>query len=183
MVRQDTEYLRKLYLPVDELINLKFRPLFPNIAPYTKPHKTNSLKTSSLKSVVTLPFIKKVGRTIATDYIEHLKKDKECGFLYNLSSQKMIIPLNIDFDDWHVLIDPWNTKHIIDEIDAIAKQCRCDSPITNDITRLELLYFYTLLLNPDLTWIVVDYLARGNRFHSYLISHPKRLKPCPCTRA
>lgn len=36
-----------------------------------------------------------------------------------------------------------------------------------DATCLYLLYFFALRVNPSLNWIMVDYLANGNRYHQF----------------
>lgn len=163
----DIEYLRDKLLPIDILIKDKYRNQC-NLSNYIKPHK-------SLKNVnyVTWKLVQDYEET-ANDYIVYLiQHERTHGYLYFLRKQQMLIPLTINYNA-DLIVDPANNEDIRNKIDDIAAKFGCVNSKMYDITRLELIYFFTLLVNPNLNWITLDYLIRGNRFHSYLLGAPNR---------
>lgn len=63
-------------------------------------------------------------------------------------------------------------EKVLSRVRSTAEKFASVNTIEFDATCLYLLYFYALLVNPDLNWITVDYLANGNRYHQ----HGTRLK-------
>lgn len=167
---QDIDYLKKSKrLPTDDLID-EFRMHLKDVQKYTKYH---SIKP--FQSYVTLNLIHYVGEFYAQKYIIKLLNEQEkYGYLYHLYYKNLKIPLDIRFNSY-LILDREDSDRIIYEINKIARNFYSTNDFRYHITRLELLYFYTLLINPYLTWITLDYLVKGNRLHSYLIGSLNRL--------
>lgn len=66
---------------------------------------------------------------------------------------------------------------VMDKLDKLAMQWASKKTMVNEITRVELLYFFLLVLNPDMNWVIVDFLLQGSnrKGHAHLIAAPKRL--------
>lgn len=160
----------KLKLPVDILLEKSFRNHL-NVCKFVKFHKF-----LPFSSFVTLDLVRdEEVRRAAQDYISKLMLEKEqYGYLYFLNSKRLLIPLNLQFNA-DLAVDPENFDEIVAEIDTLARLFACPSNQIFEITRIELLYFMILLVNPKLTWIAVDHYVRGNRNHAYLIAAPNRL--------
>lgn len=170
---QDIDYLKKnKRIPTDNLID-EFRAQLKDVQKYTKFH---SIKP--FQSYVTLSLIYYVGETYAQKYIIKLLNEQEkYGYLYYLYYKNLKLPLDIKFNSYF-LLDREDSHRIIHEINKISRIFYSTNDFRYEITRLELLYFYTLLINPFLTWVALDYLVKGNRLHSFLIASPNRLKKC-----
>lgn len=162
---QDIDYLKKVKrLPTDDLIN-EFRIHLKDVQKYTKHHRFEPFQ-----SYVTLNLIHYVGEFYAKKYIIKLINEQEkYGYLYHLYNKNLKISLDISFNNYKLILDPVDSDRIIYEINKIARCFYSTNDFRYLITRLELLYFYTLLINPTLTWITLDYLIKGNKLHSYLI--------------
>lgn len=160
--------LKKLIIPVDNLMQKKYRPELGHVSKYASFHKF-----LPFTSFVTLDLVKdpKVSAA-ARDYIFKLLQDKEkYGYLYFLNSQNLLIPLNVQFNG-ELVFEMCRHNSIVEEIDKMAKQFTCSSnELFFEITRIELLYFFTMLMNPHLNWIVVDSMLRCNKNHDYLIAN------------
>lgn len=166
---QDIEYLKHQRLPTDELID-EFRKNLKDIQKYTKFHNF-----TPFQSYVTLNLIHYVGEVYVKKYIMKLLNEKEkYGYLYYLYNKNLKVPLDIKFKS-NLIIDREDSDRIIYEIDKIARIFYLPNDFRYQITRLEILYFYALLINPSLNWISLDYLLKGNELHSYLIASPSRL--------
>ena len=169
---QDTDYLNKnsrIYL--DELIDKEFKPYLKEAIKYSKPHKLKPFQ-----SYVTLDLIQYVGESFPRKYISKLINEQEkYGYLYYLYHKNLIISLRIGLEGSNLILNNKDFDEIMLEIHKIAGLFFSSNDPRYNITRLELMYFYTLLVNPGLTWISLDYLIKGNRYHSYLIASPKRL--------
>lgn len=171
----DFDTLKKNYLAIDRLIEKEYRDKL-NVCRYIKKHNFYPFT-----SLVTLELVRDAEvKRAAREYIYRLMSNKEkYGFLYFLNTQRLIVPLNLQFNG-ELVIDSLDYEAIISEIENIGKDIISQSFILREITRIELLYFYTMLVNPHLNWITLDYLVRGNRSHDYLIS-ARTLQDCPET--
>ncbi|GFY38827.1 uncharacterized protein TNIN_3521 [Trichonephila inaurata madagascariensis] len=111
----------------------------------------------------------------ARDHIYKLLQNKETyGYLYFLNAQPLLVPLHVRFNA-ELIVDSCHYREIVAEIDRLAREFACPPSTFYDITRVELLYFFTLLVKPQLNWIQVNHLLRGNTHHDYLIAHPERI--------
>lgn len=130
---------------------------------------------------VSLGLIESIGDEIAHDYIHNLVCDKETyGYLYHLANQRLLMPLSIQVNGGgDLVVDCASRDAVYKRIDSIVENFFDPGPRMFEITRLELLYFYTLIANPHLTWILVDHLLKGNQFHDYLVSAPARIRKVP----
>ena len=169
---QDIDYLKKTRrIHLDDLIDKEFRPYLKQLEKFTKCHKLKPFR-----SYVTLNLIHYVGENFAKKYISKLLNEQEkYGYLYYLHHKNLKIPLDIRLNGSDLVLDNMDFNKIMYEINKIALYFFAPGDSRFNITRLELIYFYTLLINPYLNWITIDYLVKGNRFHSYLLASPKRL--------
>lgn len=174
----DLQHLANSYLPIDKLIH-EFRLGLIGINYHKHFTKWTSNKMV-FHSYITLSFIKnpEVRKSVQSYISKLISFKKEYGYLYYLNTQKLIVPLknNLTFNPEFVF-DPANYTEITEEINSLANQFGC--PTTNstfyDITLIEILYYLTILVNPHLNWITVDFVLRGNRTHDYLISSKDRI--------
>lgn len=170
----DLQRLQNSYLPIDKLI-YEHRLALIGIDKHKLYTKYNSNKIL-FHSYITLPFIREPEiRSSINKYITTLLMREECGYLFYLNNQKLIIPLNLTFNT-ELVLDPDHHAEIKNELETLAKLFGnpCSSKIYA-IARLEILYYLTILMNPQLNWITVDYVLRGNRIHDYLISSKNRI--------
>lgn len=159
------EHLKELRLPVDDLVDQTYRKEdWGKI--YGRPHGFKP----HFRLVITLPMVQDERvRKLARDYVSKLLQDREkFGYLYFLASKKLVVPLNLQFSG-ELVIDESQFAAVRKEIEDLARGFACPYSDTYAVTCLEILYFYTMLLNPHLNWITVDYLLRGNKSHDYLI--------------
>ncbi|GFT26033.1 uncharacterized protein NPIL_17041 [Nephila pilipes] len=155
-----------LTLPNDELIeHIRSRhgldvSLFPR---YTTP--------KPFKRRITLEMVRN-GRVVqaAKEYIEHLLKNKEeLGYLYHLMKQKLFIKFDVRFNG-ELAVECARHDQVVDVIDDLAQEWACRGTLMYEITRLELLYFFILLINPEINWVIVDFLLQGTKGHAHLIA-------------
>lgn len=170
----DLQQLQNSYLPIDKLI---YEHRLSLIGVNKHKHYTKYNPNRILfHSYVTLPFVKEPEiRSSITKYITALLIREDCGYLFYLNNQKLIIPLHLHFNA-KLVLDPDKYTEIMDELTTLAKMFgnSCTSKIY-EIALLEILYYFTILMNPHLNWITVDYVLRGNQTHDYLISSKKRI--------
>jgi hypothetical protein len=165
--------LEQLLLPIDTLAENLYRShQLDNIEQkYAKPHQF----ASPFRNMITLAFVKDERvKKAAREYIYKLLEDKKkLGFLYYLNNQKLVVQLDLNFNG-ELIIESNQYEKVIEEMDEIARAFACSGTSFYEITRIEILYFYTMLLNPHLNWIYIDYLLRCNRAHDHLIASPTR---------
>lgn len=172
----DLEALRNSYLPIDKLI-YEFRISVPNIKDFEY-HTKYTPTRIVFHSYITLPFVQdpQIRKKIQMYIARIITFKKEYGYLYYLNNEKLIRPIHLHFNG-ELIIDPSDYLNIFNEINNLAKQFACPSKNYTlfKITLIEILYFLTILINPYLNWITVDYILRGNRTHDYLISFKDRV--------
>lgn len=114
-------------------------------------------------------------KNVARKYISKLLQNKEkYGYLYFLSSQRMLIPLNIRFKGIEVFVDSADYQEIVKEIDKLASEFACRNTLMYEITLLECYYFYIRLVNPHLTWLATESILNNVSSHHHLIISPDR---------
>lgn len=174
----DLQQLENSYLRIDQLIYEFRQSLFGlNLHKHYQKYNHNKI---IFHSYITLPLVtNKNVREVVQKYISELiVNKKEYGYLYFLNTQKLMIPLHLNFNA-ELVIDPINYKSIIEELHSLASlfSCPIKDNLYYEITLIEILYFLTILVNPTLNWITVDFVLRGNRTHDYLISFKDRIIP------
>ncbi|KAG8175212.1 hypothetical protein JTE90_022635 [Oedothorax gibbosus] len=89
---------------------------------------------------------------------------------------KLRVPLDVRFNG-EMAIECGRYDLIVEKLDEMARQWGKTESLVNEITRLELLYFFILVLNPDMNWITVDFMLQGTnrRGLAHLIAAPDRL--------
>lgn len=169
----DLQQLQNSYLPIDKLI-YEFRLTLIGVNKH-KQYTKDIPNKLPFHSYITLPLIREPEiRGSINKYITNLLIREDCGYLFHLSNQKLIISLHLHFNP-KLILDPENDTEIINELTTLAKLFgKCTSKIY-EIALLEILYYLTILVNPHLNWITVDYILRGNQTHDYLISSKNRI--------
>lgn len=164
------EYLRQLDLPNDQLIHYLRKQLTSKLIPTPHIHCKPYVRTITLELLKNPQVIQ-----IAKQYIDRLLKNKlEYGYLYHLKEQLMYVKLDVRFNG-EVVIECARYDQVVDIIDDLAKEWAPVNTRMYEITRLELLYFFTLLINPNLNWITVDTMLQGAKAYAHLIAAPNRL--------
>lgn len=163
--------LHQLKLPIDLLVkdiqeqfDLKTEPIKTCTSLFLKPIKLEMVKDSKFVAAV-------------IHYIDTLLKNPtEYGYLYVLWKKNMMIPLDIHFCG-ESAIEVNKHDEVVLELNNLAKKWAVENSIMYEITRLEILYFFVLILNPQLNWITVDFLLGGTRRegHAHLLADPSRL--------
>lgn len=167
----DIDVLKHSNLPIDSLIQ-SFRADL-KACQHVKFHKFHNFTSYVTLSLVSDSNVVRA----AKNYIVELIRDKEkYGILYLLNTKKLVVPLHPTFNS-ELVVDPDHFNEIVSKIDEVAKDFSCPQKTSQfyEITRIELLYFFTLLVNTHLNWIMLDHILRCNRTHDYLIAAPSRL--------
>ena len=161
---KDVELLKGCKTPNDDLIFMYRSNI--NVSPFIKIHKFQPFTSFVTLDLVTNPEIAK----LAKEYIVQLLRNKEkYGFIYHLYSKNLLLPFNIQFNG-EMIIDPQHHFRIECEIVKIAETITsCESVLFN-ITKVELLYFFTLFINIHLNYILLDHILGCNKTHSYLVA-------------
>lgn len=172
----DLQQLENSYTGVDALIN-EYRQTLGDIYKHTHMTKYNRNKII-FHSYITLELVRdqKIRKRVEQYITDLLLYKEKYGFLYFLNTQKLLIPLHLIFNG-ELVIDPSQYIEIKNEIHTLASLFSCPDKniIFYKITLIEILYFLTILVNPHLNWITVDYILRGNKTHDYIISAKDRI--------
>lgn len=171
--KMDLDLLKDIKTPNDKYISI----LRNSLTVVSKPSKI-----APFQNCITLKFIKNKHVRLAADvYIKDLLKKEVLGVLYNANKHCLIVPLNLEFNG-DMVLDVNDKNDILNEMDALAEQHFKPWDSNFEITKIELLYFFVLLLNPHLNWITVDFVLGCNRLHAYLVTSPRRkIEPSPCS--
>lgn len=162
------ERLRQLDIANDELI----RDLQQKYDLKHEPECTTSnfLNVVTLKTVTDPRFVR-----AAKEYIQLLVKDwSRYGYLYELWKHNMYLPLDVHLNA-ELVVEHNHYDPIVKELNELARNWGIETTQIFEITRLELLYFFVLILNPKCNWITIDYIVGGVRRHAHLIAAPTRL--------
>lgn len=174
----DLQKLENSFTPIDKLIH-EYRLSLLGINKHKYYTKYNSNKIL-FHSFITLSFIQdpEVRKSVQLYISRILTFKNEYGYLYHLNNQKLIVPLHLQFNA-DLIFEPEKHTEIKKELESLAKQFGCPTKNSKffEITLIEILYYLTILMNPHLNWITVDYILRGNRAHDYLISFKNRIIP------
>lgn len=167
----DIDKVLKIKTPADDLINIFRNDL--DVSKFIKFHKFKPFTSYVTLALVTDPDAIKLSKKYI---IELLRNQSKYGFLYFLNTKKLIIPLILTFNG-DLIIDPQNHYEISKVLNEIARDFACpnENEAMYEITKIELLYFFTLLVNNNLTWVTVDHILKCNKFHTYLYAAPERL--------
>lgn len=159
----DLDILKKAIRPIDKLFNL-FIYNHPNLDKYY--NKNSALKQfNNITLQLVLDF--KIG---AKNHIDTLITNSlQYGTLYYLAKQQLFNMLYIDYSTFPLIVQEERDR-IMQEIHTIALKYYKSSSIFYDITCLELLYFFALIVNPTYNWITMDYVSECNKMHQYVIS-------------
>lgn len=165
------EKLARCFLPVDVLLKelsescrreLQFVADRPGIYP---------IKRLVTLDLVTNPKIVNV----AKKYISKLLEEKEkYGYLYFLSAQRMLIPLQVRFNWSKVFVDSSDHYEIVAAMVKLADEFACKMTLLHEITAMEIYYFFIRLANPHLSWLAVESMNNCVPSHAHLIISPDR---------
>lgn len=105
-------------------------------------------------------------RRQALSHVRHVLDNlKEYGDLYRIAKENHFNTVEIDLLGFPLVC---NRYDVMEKIEEYAQTFYKKGCLEFHITCLYLLYFYALLVNPDLNWTILDYLTQGNRNHQYL---------------
>lgn len=168
------EKLSTCILPIDDLLKEMIRD-------ESLERELQFVKTCGgmypVKRLVTLDLVtnKKIAN-VARKYISKLLENKEeYGYLFFLSDQPMLIPLDVHFKGVEVFTDYANKDRIVAVMEELASEFGCKGTMLYEISLVECYYFFIRLVNPHLTWAAVDYMLNCVRLHVHLIMSPDRI--------
>lgn len=168
----DLNLLRVANLPIDCLID---QVTSKNLSEIGKTREQSGLW--SLFYDVT-PRIVQVFEREAMEHINTILKDVSLyGYLYFVADNKnhwYNAPL-FDYEQF-----PLMSKRdcVMNKIRKMAEKFFKNGTMNFHATCLYLLYFYALLVNPHINWIIVDYIANGNRYHQFGTRLTGNMKTC-----
>lgn len=159
----DLDILKKAVRPIDKLFSL-FIFNHPNLNKYY--NKNSALKQfNNISLQLVLDF--KIG---AKNHIDTLINNSlQYGTLYYIANQNLFNMLYIDYSTFPLIVQE-EKECILKEIQTLALKFFKRGSIFYDITCLELLYFFALIVNPTFNWITIDYVSNCNKMHQYVIS-------------
>lgn len=159
----DLELLKKANRPIDEL----YQFVIYNNNNLTKYYKKNTAfnQFNDITKQLVLDF-----KLSAKSHIENLiNNTSKYGILYSLAKVTKFNTLYIDYTTFP-LIDQRDHDTIMNEIKNIANKFYAENTYLYNITCLELIYFFSVIVNPSYNWITMDYLSNSNKTHQYVIS-------------
>lgn len=159
----DLDVLKKANRPIDKL----FSVFIYNHSNLNKYYNKNSAfkQFNNISLQLVLDF--KIG---AKTHVETLMDNSlYYGTLYYLANQKLFNMLYIDYLTFPLIVQE-ERDCILKEIQNIAVIYFKKGSMFYDITCLELLYFFALIVNPNYNWITMDYISNCNKMHQYVIS-------------
>lgn len=168
------EKLATCFLPVDDLS----KELYENESLSREMIYVKERSGSGpIEKLITLDLVTNLKiQNVARKYISKLLHHKEkYGYLYFLSGQRMLIPLDIRFKGSEILVDSMDYQEIVTEIEKLASEFACRNTLMYEITLLECYYFYIRLVNLHLTWLAVESILNNVRSHHHLIISPDRV--------
>lgn len=170
----DLEFLKDSKINIDKVVQYVI---------YQNPRvKQFEIRNGALKQFnnVTLDLVKNY-KYMAESHIKHLLANKqEYGVLYRIAESKKFNSVYVEYSMFP-LIDPMEKRQIMKEVDDIAKDFFKPYSLMYNITCLEILYFFALLVNPDSNWITMDYISNGNKNHQYVVSSREHFLVTPET--
>lgn len=159
----DLDILKKANRPIDALIS-SFIHKNHNLNKY---YSKNSALTQFNNITLRLVLDFKVG---AKNHIDMLMNNSlQYGTFYYMTKQVLFNMLYIDCLSFPLIVQE-EKDCIMKEIQIIALKYFKKGTVFYDITCLELLYFFALLVNPTFNWITIDYISKCNKMHQYVIS-------------
>lgn len=167
----DIDILKNAQRPIDEL----FQYVIYHHSNLPKYYQSNSAfkELHNVTLQLVLDFKLK-----AVAHIEELKNNLlKYGTLYHLAQTYNLNRLYIEYTTFP-LINIEEQDAILKEIQTIALESDTENSLLFNITCLELLYFFALIVNPDYNWITIDYLSYGNKNHQYTISADTYMNHC-----
>lgn len=166
----DLEILKKAKRPIDKL----YYSIINHNGNLPKYYKNNSAfkQFHNITLQLVLDF-----KLPAKDHIQELLNNSQYGILYYFAKMNQFNSLYIDYNIFP-LIDQEEHESIISEIKSIASKICTENTSLYNITCLELLYFFAVLVNPSYNWITMDYLSNCNKSHQYIVSTDTVSKIC-----
>lgn len=159
----DLDILNKAKRPIDNLLQL-FIYNNPNLNKYY--NRNSALKSfNNISLQLVLDF--KIGAKKHIDML--ITNSLQYGTLYYLFEQNLFNMLDIDYSIFPFIVQE-EKDLIMTEIHKIALKYSKKGLTCYDITCLELLYFFALIVNPNHNWITIDYISKCNKRHQYVIN-------------
>ena len=158
MIKTEFEYLKQYSTYADVIIQ---KYIFNNLFKLKDYHQKGVLGNN-----ITVDLIRDYS-DYAQKYIQYLMKSN--SNLYSLIEWPMHQDLRIQYR----VFPFWNLNDqcdILKEIERLAaKLVSKEECLKYQVTCLELLYFFTLLINENYNWVTVDFLSQCNKYHQYFI--------------
>lgn len=156
----DLKLLKGVSLPIDDLIR--------------KVYCKNSTKIRTAESNTLWKDFNDVTPRLVDEFkeegekhVKELRKDPETlGYLFLVAKYAghWYTAPHFDYINFPLMR---NRVKVLSQVRKIAEKLSHIYTAEYDAICLSLLYFYALLVNPNLNWITMDYLANGNRYHQY----------------
>ena len=165
------ERLALCHLPVDNLMWELYQTesLEPIVKSMNPRHGSIAFYISS--DLVKHPKLKDVVRK----YISKLLEDREnYGYLYYLSNQNLLIPLTVRFQGIEIFTENEDKGEILKAIEELASEFALKGSQMHEITMIEIYYFFIKLVNPNLSWLAIEYIINSVRQHVHLLMSPDR---------
>ncbi|GFS30441.1 uncharacterized protein TNIN_160201 [Trichonephila inaurata madagascariensis] len=82
--------------------------------------------------------------------------------------QNVYIQFDVKFNG-ELVIECARYDQVVDAIDELAREWACKNSLTYEVTGLEL-FFFILLINPEINWMTVDFILQRTKGHAHLIA-------------
>ncbi|MDI4567826.1 MAG: hypothetical protein E7Y34_01955 [Mycoplasma sp.] len=156
----DISVLKTIQLPIDRLIRFVIGQN-PQLENYQATYRFLNLFFEITPRLV------RDFQSQAVAHIRHvLDNMSQYGHLYLLIDQQPLFNA-LEWNDEEFIL---SNEEVLDPIRKMASQFFPKDSAHYHITCIYLLYFYALLANPKYTWITMDYLMHGNKYHQYLLA-------------
>lgn len=159
----DIEILKKANRPIDKLYNLVIYHN-PNLPKYYQINTGDKTFRN-----VTLQLVLDFKITANYHIKELINNTLNYGSLHHLAQTQNFIHLNVNYLSFP-LIEIEKREEIMKEIENIASIFYKPNTLLFNVTCLELLYFFAVLVNPNYNWITIDYISNCNKNHQYVMS-------------
>lgn len=166
------EKLSTLRLPVDDLLQEYCQR---EIAESFIRLCRQCTRSEFVKNLVTLSLVNNTHvMEMAKKYIaKQLEEKQRYGYLYYISGQNLLIPIDVQCKG-DLFIQCGEEDRVMEKLEDIADNfARRDTKLYKLIV-VELFSFYIRLVNPNLSWLAVDYMLQCAERHAHLIISPNR---------
>jgi hypothetical protein len=162
----DLELTNKNILPVDRLIR------HVSVKPELKAYMTPNRVWNGFNDIT--PTLVRNFESHARAHVKFIKENmSDYDHLYYLveNNGNWFNAVYFDYENFPLVT---RREEVLQEIRKIAGKFFQSNDIAFDATCLYLLYFFALLVNPDSTWITMDHISNGNKYHKFVTVSKRR---------